>query len=181
MASLGLASTRLLLRVAPRTQPDASTHSPAPLAQPTERCTTWCSVLPCWAVLHVTRARATVRVNIRILTRRNLASNSTSVDEDLRAQVKARRVSRRAPTRARVMWTHLKSTGHKRHCFCRLDSFFSYENLKNISKEFCLLSAFGFFFGITFDAEDWGEIFFRNVHGLQLQYMVLYSRGQNSS
>jgi hypothetical protein len=30
------------------------------------------------------------------------------VDEDLRAEVKARRVSRRA--RARVMWTHLNST-----------------------------------------------------------------------
>jgi hypothetical protein len=35
------------------------------------------------------------------------------VDEDLRAQVKARRVSRRAQAwraRARVMWTGLKST-----------------------------------------------------------------------
>jgi hypothetical protein len=30
---------------------------------------------------------------IRILTRRSLASNWSSVDEDLRAQVKARRVS----------------------------------------------------------------------------------------
>jgi hypothetical protein len=45
----------------------------------------------------------TLRVNIRILTRRSLASNWSSVDEDLRAQVKARRVSRRA----RVMWTRL--------------------------------------------------------------------------
>jgi hypothetical protein len=54
----------------------------------------------------------TLRGNIRILTRRSLASNWSSVDEDLRAQVKARRVSRRAqpgqaPARARVMWTHL--------------------------------------------------------------------------
>jgi hypothetical protein len=54
----------------------------------------------------------TLRVNIRILTRRSLASNWSSVDEDLRAQVKARRASRRAqawwsPARARVMWTHL--------------------------------------------------------------------------
>jgi hypothetical protein len=50
----------------------------------------------------------TVRVNIRILTRRNLASNWSSVDEDLRAQVKARRASRRAQAwRARIMWTHL--------------------------------------------------------------------------
>jgi hypothetical protein len=54
----------------------------------------------------------TLRVNIRILTRRHLASNWSSVDEDLRAQIKARRVSRRAhawlaPARARVMWTHL--------------------------------------------------------------------------
>jgi hypothetical protein len=54
----------------------------------------------------------TLRVNIRILTRRSLASNSSSVDEDLRAQVKARGVSRReqawrAPAGARVMWTHL--------------------------------------------------------------------------
>jgi hypothetical protein len=54
-------------------------------------------------------SRYTRRVNIRILTRRNLASNWSSVDEDLRAQVKARRVSRRAQAwraRARVMWTH---------------------------------------------------------------------------
>jgi hypothetical protein len=55
----------------------------------------------------------TLRVNIRILTRRSLPSNWSSLDEDLRAQVKARRVSRRAqawraPARARVMWTHLK-------------------------------------------------------------------------
>jgi hypothetical protein len=56
----------------------------------------------------------TLRVNIRNLTRRNLASNWSSVDEDLRAQLKARRVSRgaqawRTPARARarVMWTHL--------------------------------------------------------------------------
>jgi hypothetical protein len=54
----------------------------------------------------------TLRVNIGILTRRSLASNWSSVDEDLRAQVKARRVSRRAqawraPARGRVMWTHL--------------------------------------------------------------------------
>jgi hypothetical protein len=56
----------------------------------------------------------TLRVNIRILTRRNLASNWSSVDEYLRAQVKARRVSVRAqawraPARARVMWTHLNN------------------------------------------------------------------------
>jgi hypothetical protein len=55
----------------------------------------------------------TLRVNIRILTRRNLASNWSSVDEDFRAQVKARRVSWRAqdwraPTRARIMWTHFR-------------------------------------------------------------------------
>jgi hypothetical protein len=50
----------------------------------------------------------TLRVNIRILTRRSLASNWSSVDEDLRAQVKVRRVSRRAQTwRARAMWTGL--------------------------------------------------------------------------
>ena len=49
----------------------------------------------------------TLRVNIRILTRRSLASNWSSVDEDLRAQVKARRVSRRA--QAWVMWTRLNS------------------------------------------------------------------------
>jgi hypothetical protein len=36
----------------------------------------------------------TLRVNIRILSRRSLASNWSSVDEDLRAQVKARRVFR---------------------------------------------------------------------------------------
>jgi hypothetical protein len=57
----------------------------------------------------------TLRVNIRILTRRNLARNWRSVDEDLRAQVKARRASRRAQAwraRARVMWTHL-NTGCK--------------------------------------------------------------------
>jgi hypothetical protein len=57
----------------------------------------------------------TLLVNIRVLTRRNLASNWSSVDEDLRAQVKTSRVSRRAqawraPARARVMWTRLKST-----------------------------------------------------------------------
>jgi hypothetical protein len=56
----------------------------------------------------------TLRVNIRIITRRSLASNWSSVDEYLRAQVKARRVSRRAqawraPARAWVMWTHFKS------------------------------------------------------------------------
>jgi hypothetical protein len=56
----------------------------------------------------------TLRVNIRILMRRSLASNWSSVDEDLRAQVKARRVSRRAQAwrawaRARVMWTGLKT------------------------------------------------------------------------
>jgi hypothetical protein len=54
----------------------------------------------------------TLRVNIRILTRRNLARNWSSVDEDLRAQIKARRVFRRAPARARVMWTHLRRRGH---------------------------------------------------------------------
>jgi hypothetical protein len=49
-----------------------------------------------------------------------LASNWSSVDDDLRAQVKARRVSRRA--RARVMWTGLKrhrpilSLAHKNLC-----------------------------------------------------------------
>jgi hypothetical protein len=52
----------------------------------------------------------TPRVNIRIHGRRSLASNWSSVDEDLRAQVKARRVSRRAQAwraraRKRVMWT----------------------------------------------------------------------------
>jgi hypothetical protein len=55
----------------------------------------------------------TLRVNIRILTRRNLANNWSSVDEDLRAQVKARRVSQRAQAwraRARVMWTHFKAS-----------------------------------------------------------------------
>jgi hypothetical protein len=57
----------------------------------------------------------TLRVDIRIFTRRSLASNWSSVDEDLRAQVKARRVSQRAqtwraPARARVMWTHLNET-----------------------------------------------------------------------
>jgi hypothetical protein len=51
-----------------------------------------------------------LRVNIRILTRRNLASNWSSVDENLRTQVKARRVSRRAPARARVMWSHLNES-----------------------------------------------------------------------
>jgi hypothetical protein len=67
----------------------------------------------------------TLRVNIRILTRRSLASNWSSVDEDLRAQVKARRAFRRAqawraPARARVMWTHLKRveySGMWRHVF----------------------------------------------------------------
>jgi hypothetical protein len=53
-------------------------------------------------------SRYTLRVNIRILTRRSRASNWSSVDEDLRAQVKARRAQTwRAPARARVMWTHL--------------------------------------------------------------------------
>jgi hypothetical protein len=54
----------------------------------------------------------TLRVNIRIFTRRSLASNWSSVNDDLRAQVKARRVYRRAQAwraRARVMWTGLYS------------------------------------------------------------------------
>jgi hypothetical protein len=57
----------------------------------------------------------TLRVNIWILTRRSLGSNWSSVDDDLRAQIKARRVSRwaqawraRARVRARVMWTDLE-------------------------------------------------------------------------
>jgi hypothetical protein len=52
----------------------------------------------------------TLRVNIRVFTRQSLASNWSSVDEDLRAQVKATRVSRRAQAwraRALVMWTGL--------------------------------------------------------------------------
>jgi hypothetical protein len=55
----------------------------------------------------------TLRVNIRILTCRSLASNWSSVDEDLWAQVKARRVSRRTQAwwaRARVIWTRLYNT-----------------------------------------------------------------------
>ena len=62
----------------------------------------------------------TLRVNIRILTRRSLASSWSSVDEDLRAQENARLVSRRAHAwrarararaRARVMWTRLYRVG----------------------------------------------------------------------
>jgi hypothetical protein len=50
-----------------------------------------------------------LRVNIRILRRRSLASNWSSVGEDLRAQVKARRVSQRARAwrATEVVWTKI--------------------------------------------------------------------------
>jgi hypothetical protein len=78
-----------------------STHNPSVRASKDSSCL---KVRPHYSCLY------TLRVNIRILTRRNLASNWSSVDEDLRAQIKARRDSRRAQAwraRARVMWTHL--------------------------------------------------------------------------
>jgi hypothetical protein len=71
----------------------------------------WRAARVMWTRTSLDYSLYTLRVNIRILTRRSLASNWSSVDDDLRAQVRARRVSRRAqawraPTR--VMWTGLK-------------------------------------------------------------------------
>jgi hypothetical protein len=90
-------------------------HTDATLASPLTRCVTLPSTVLIKARPHYLcscYSLYTLRVNIRILARRNLASNWSSVDEDLRAQINARRVSRRAqswraPARVRVMWTQL--------------------------------------------------------------------------